>query len=217
MTAKRNAKEESALKYWEERKEREGILKNKHYKYFYTEHFGLDDNFYAGKKVLDIGCGARGSLEWADLASERIGLDPLADDYVKLEGKSHKMKYQAGYSEKIPFADGYFDVVCSFNSLDHVDDLKRSIKEIGRITKPGGLFLLITDIHEKPTLREPQVFSWDITRKFRPAFRLSEEKHFEKAENSRGIYEGILANVPFDHAQKTGRYGILSAKFVRSK
>ena len=208
-------KEASALKYWMDRKEVEGVLSNRHYKYFYTGHFGFDDEFYKGKKILDIGCGARGSLEWADMAGRRIGLDPLADEYVKLEGRNHKMEYKAGYCEKIPFEDGYFDIVCSFNSFDHVDNLDKTIKEISRVTKKDGYFLLLTDIHEKPTLREPQVFSWDVVKKFQPNFDLIEEKHYEKSEKSRGIYEGIQANIPFDHAKPSGRYGILSAKFLK--
>jgi ubiquinone/menaquinone biosynthesis C-methylase UbiE len=213
MNPSQAIKERSALKYWKDRKEREGVLKNKHYEQFYTKHFGVDYDFYKDKAILDIGCGARGSLEWADMAKRRVGMDPLADEYVKLEGKNHKMEYKKGYSENIPFPDNSFDVVCSFNSFDHVDNLEKSIKEIGRVVKPGGYFLLLPDIHEKPTVREPQVFSWDVVKKFTPPFELLEEKHYEKSEQSRGMYEGILANVPFDHANPSGRYGIISAKF----
>ena len=55
-----------------------------HYAYFYTTHFGLSETDYAGKAVLDIGCGPMGSLEWATMVRERVGLDPLADAYRRL-------------------------------------------------------------------------------------------------------------------------------------
>src|SRR4029079_10710133 len=100
---------------------------------FYTSHFGLSASDYAGKRILDIGCGPRGSLEWADMTAERVGLDPLADEYLKLGAKNHKMSYVAAPSEKIPFPDGHFDVVCSFNSLDHVDDIPTTINKIIRV------------------------------------------------------------------------------------
>jgi len=56
--------------------------------------------------ALDIGCGPRGSLEWADMTKERYGLDPLANEYLKLGADKHKMKYVASGAEKIPFEDG---------------------------------------------------------------------------------------------------------------
>ena len=120
-------KELHEFSYWKERRRTEGTLWNDHYQYFYTDHFSLSPNFYSGKRVLDIGCGPRGSLEWADMASERIGLDPLANRYLKLGAADHKMRYVSAHSESIPFSDGYFDVVCSFNSLDHVSNLEATM------------------------------------------------------------------------------------------
>jgi len=73
-----NWKEANELYYWRQRKNAEGTLSNAHYKDFYTIHFGLPESFYERKVILDIGCGPRGSLEWADMALRRIGLDPLA-------------------------------------------------------------------------------------------------------------------------------------------
>src|SRR5687767_10314946 len=51
---------------WKEKEAQEsGRLLNTHYEPFYTTVFGLTHADYAGKAVLDIGCGPRGSLEWA--------------------------------------------------------------------------------------------------------------------------------------------------------
>jgi hypothetical protein len=60
--------------YWKRQKGIEGPLSNKHYKYFYTAHFGLDESYYGGKTILDIGCSPRGNFEWAHMASRRIEL-----------------------------------------------------------------------------------------------------------------------------------------------
>ena len=137
--------------FWLNKKIIEGSLGHSFYEYFYTDYFGLSKEFYLNKKILDIGCGPRGSLEWANMAKERIGLDPLADKYKILGIEKHKMKYVCAGCEKIPFPDNYFDIVCSFNSLDHVDNLDESIKEIKRVIKPKGLFLLITDVNQEHT------------------------------------------------------------------
>lgn len=199
------------LLYWLSVKVKDRRLANHHYAYFYTDHFGLPLAFYDGRRILDIGCGPRGSLEWADRAAERVGLDPLADHYKKLGAARHRMRYLAVGAESIPFADGHFDVVCSFNSLDHVDSLDRVIAEIGRVVKPGGLFLLITDVNHAPTLTEPLSFSWDIVHRFIPPLELVTARRFEK--NEAGVYQSLFRGTAYDEANHALRYGILSACF----
>lgn len=203
-------KEWYALAFWKRKKAVEGRLRNSYFKEFYTKHFEIEDTFYSGKRILDIGCGPRGSLEWADMALERIGLDPLAKQYLKLGADKHKTKYVAAYSESIPFDDDYFDVISSFNSLDHVADIQITISEIKRVLKPGGVFLLLTELNHAPKIKEPQDFSWDIVHAFLPEFEILNKNHYEKVK---GIYESIHYGIPFNHSDRSKRTGILSAKF----
>jgi SAM-dependent methyltransferase len=44
------------------------------------------------------------------------------------------------YSEALPLPDASADMVASFQTLEHVGDLERTLCEIRRILKPGGLF-----------------------------------------------------------------------------
>ncbi|MCK6458674.1 MAG: class I SAM-dependent methyltransferase [Planctomycetes bacterium] len=206
-------KEMCELGYWRGRARQEGQLRNDHYARFFTEHFGLDRGFYEGKRVLDIGCGPRGSLEWASMAAERVGLDPLADSYRALRTERHAMSYASSPAERMPFPDGRFDVVSSFNSLDHVEDLDRVISEIARVVKPGGLFLLLTDVNHDPMPCEPICYSWDIVSRFGPAFDLIEERRYEP--HPKGIYDAILSGVRYDDANPAPRKGVLSALFRR--
>jgi ubiquinone/menaquinone biosynthesis C-methylase UbiE len=206
-------KGKAELEYWIDRKKIEKELSNynTHYNYFYTDFFDLDYDFYSNSKVLDIGCGPRGSLEWANNTKERVGLDPLADEYLKLGANKQQMKYISSGSENIPFEDNYFDVVCSFNSLDHVDNLEETILEIIRVLKKGGTFLLISDVNHDPTPCEPIFFSFDIVDQFKKDFKLISEKHFEKFE--KGCYQSIESNIKYDHTNSDKRYGIVTAKF----
>lgn len=205
-------KEYNELRFWKSKEKLEGELSNDHYEFFYTTHFDLEKGFYEGKKVLDIGCGPRGSLEWADNTAARIGLDPLADEYLKLGAENHAMEYVTSGSESMPFDDDYFDVVCSFNSIDHVEDLDQTIKEIKRVLKKGGLFLLITDVNHEATACEPQEFSWDVVEKFKPELSLLKNERFEKHED--GVYQSLKDRKEYVVANDSDRYGILSAKFV---
>ena len=206
-----NSKHAEELDYWQRRKAEEGTLHGSWYQYFYTEHFGLEVEDYAGLRVLDIGCGPRGSLDWADNTAERIGLDPLADEYRKLRPEGYRMEMIASGSENIPCADGHFDVVASFNSLDHVDDLDKTVSEIKRVIRPGGHFLLLTDVNHKATLCEPIEFGWEIAQAFTDVLEIVEERRFEKPEPN--MYQSVRSNILYDMDDKTDRYGIASVKF----
>lgn len=207
------AKRAGELDYWSLQKTNEGRLQNSWFERFYTTHFGLSHADYAGKRILDIGCGPRGSLEWASMAAERVGVDPLADDYLALGAAAHEMTYVATGAEHIPFDDGHFDIICSFNSIDHVDDLDATIAEIKRLLRIGGLFLLLTDVHDEPTPQEPVCFDWDVVDRFAPELKAQSLVCLEKPEG--GMYVSVESGVPFDHADEKKRYGVLSARFMR--
>lgn len=199
------------LGYWRAKHASEGELRRCHYQQFYTEFFGLTTADYSGKKVLDIGCGPRGSLEWADTAIERVGLDPLANEYLKLGAAKHGMKYVAAPAESIPFPSGYFDIVSSFNSLDHVDNLSATIGEIKRVTKSRGQFLLIVEINHPPTTMEPITLESGLARSFSPEFEVLKSWECAMIKGTHDVYGSALARL----AAVPGWRGILCAHFVR--
>jgi SAM-dependent methyltransferase len=199
-------KGDAELAYWRDRQAEEGALSGPHYEWFYTSHFGLDRSFYAGLRVLDIGCGPRGSLEWADMASERVGLDPLADEYRALGIDRHAMSYVAAGAEAIPFPTAHFDVVSALNALDHVDDLDATIAEITRVTRSGGALLLVVEVEHDPTPTEPQSLGWDVLDRF-GGFTVAWQKR-----NAMGpqIYSSLRADEPYREGS-----GLLSARLTR--
>jgi len=181
-----------------------------HYKHFFTEFFGLDEADYKGKAILDIGCGPCGSLEWADGARLRIGLDPLANRYRELGFERRGMLYCAAHSEDIPCPDGHFDIVSTFNSLDHVDDVDATISEIKRVTAPSGRILLIVEIGHAPTPTEPHALGVDIVERFAPEFSAQNVRLFGvRADHN--LYASMLDGVVY----KAGNPGILAARLER--
>lgn len=208
---KRKRHAESA--YWNLRAAKLSSLEGEHFEYFYTKHFGLGSEVFDNKSILDIGCGPRGSLEWATQASQRVGLDPLVDEYRELGIDDHGTNYVNSGAEDIPFDDGHFDIVTSFNSLDHVNDLSDTICEIKRVTSSGGLFLLITDVGHDPTFTEPLSFNWNVVEYFQPEFEILWEDHREKSEEE--VYQSARVGKEYDHNNPEQRYGVLSAKMRR--
>lgn len=208
-------KEFNELKYWKGRKRDEGHLSNEHYQYFYTTHFGLDASYYQDKVILDIGCGPRGSLEWASMASRRIGLDPLAKEYLRLGADRHRMEYIDAPSEHIPLRDAECDAVFSFNSLDHVEDIDQTLNEIKRIVRPGGIFLLLVEVNHTPTACEPhKLRPDDLLHALKPEFECKDVHVF--APVARGVYASLRAGQALPDPEETREVGYLSAKFVRT-
>jgi SAM-dependent methyltransferase len=202
-----SSKADAELSFWQRRKEIEGTLSGPHYEAIFTTHFGLEQRFFAGQRVLDIGCGPRGSLEWADMAAERVGLDPLVDDYRELGIDTHAMDYVAAPAERMPFATGHFDVVSALNSLDHVDDLKATAAEITRVAKPGATLLLIVEVGHEPTPTEPQSLGWNVADLFAGWATIWQKRNAMHEE----IYASLWADDPYREGP-----GLLSARLTRN-
>jgi len=182
-----------------------GLGADSNREWVYVRCFDVPREWYNGKRLLDIGCGPRGSLDWATDASVRVGLDPLADRYVELGVDARAMQYVTGVAERMPFSDDAFDVVSSINSLDHVDDLPRAAAEMLRVLAPGGLLLIATELNHRPRLTEPQSFSWEIVRAFAPPLEVLKETRL--ADSGSGIDQSLARPAPY----RTGP-GVLVAK-----
>jgi SAM-dependent methyltransferase len=204
-------KEAHELSYWESRLASEKTLRNDHYAYFYREFFGLAPTFYRGKTILDIGCGPRGSLEWASEASERIGLDPLAKEYLRMGADKHAMRYIDAPAERMPFSDGYFDVVCTFNSLDHVSDLGAAVSEIRRVLRPGGTLLITVEVDHPPNACEP-ITIHDVPSLFGDAFELCDLRKFEVGNHD--MYAQMKRNARYDESDPN-RPAYVAARLVK--
>jgi len=182
-----------------------------HYEHFFTTFFGLSRADYAGKALLDIGCGPCGSLEWAKEARQRVGLDPLADDYRKLAEDKQAMTYCNAPSEAIPYPDGHFDSVSTLNSLDHVDDVEATVREIKRVTSPTGRILLIVEIGHAPTPTEPHYLDERVLDLFAPEFEPVSVRSFGVRQDH-NLYASLLHDVPHEK----GEPGILCARLERA-
>lgn len=99
-----------------------------------------------GSKILDIGCG---DGEYTSLfchdKNEVVGLD--LKNTVKREFK--KFKFVKGDAECLPFPNGSFDLVISFDVLEHIYDDKRAIREVYRVLRKNGKIFLETPNRER--------------------------------------------------------------------
>jgi SAM-dependent methyltransferase len=95
-----------------------------------------------GLRVLEVGAArAWGSRFWLERDCEYVATDILVDPKIGLGRGSFYgdfARVQAD-GEYLPFADGTFDVTYCVATLHHALDLTRMVKEMSRVTRPGGI------------------------------------------------------------------------------
>jgi SAM-dependent methyltransferase len=99
-------------------------------------------------RVLDIGCGEHPRFLMSTTFAEKYGLDRLVDgqsDAARAHGIT-RMQCDIEIEERLPFDDGFFDVVTMLAVFEHIEPerLVRLVAEIRRILAPGGIYILTT-------------------------------------------------------------------------
>jgi len=97
----------------------------------------------AGRTVLDAACGAGyGSAILAEAGATRVvgvDLDPAA---VAGRAPGRNVEYVVGDVRKLPLEDDAFDVVVSFETIEHIQEGDAALREFHRVLRPGGVLLL---------------------------------------------------------------------------
>lgn len=99
-----------------------------------------------GQRVLEIGCGRGVGLEilLTHGAASVTGFD-LDPKMVRL-ARQRLARYGdhagvfVGSADTIPAPDGSFDAVVDYGVLHHIPDWQQTLREIGRVLAPGGVF-----------------------------------------------------------------------------
>ena len=91
----------------------------------------------AGKRVLEIGCGAGGMLGPLQSYGEVAGLD-IDHEYVAFCKARGFTNVLCGSGYELPFADASFDLVCLFDTIEHIPDQELALREVRRVLRPGG-------------------------------------------------------------------------------
>ena len=113
----------------------------------HLHRYALAKEFVQGKKVLDIACGeGYGSHILGETAEMVKGVDIDESVITKAKNKyqGKNIGFTAGSVEKIPFDTASFDVVVSFETLEHTTAHDTMLGEIKRVLKPGGILLIST-------------------------------------------------------------------------
>lgn len=98
--------------------------------------------------VLDVGCGIGGLLMELRLrrcGHRHIGLDLSSGMLAVARARlgNHGSLVTRGTAQALPVKDASVDVVCCMNAFHHFPDQLGALREITRVLRPGGMFVLL--------------------------------------------------------------------------
>jgi ubiquinone/menaquinone biosynthesis C-methylase UbiE len=151
----------------------------------------------AGRDVLECGCGTGLLLERIQTfarSAKGLDLSPRMLDRARERG----LEVAEGSVTAMPFADASFDVTCSFKVLAHVPDLGGALREMARVTRPGGVIL--AELYNPLSLR-------GLAKRLAPAGKISQNTR-ESAVYTRFDAPWILPRVLPPGVAVEGRFGV---------
>jgi|CXWL01.1.fsa_nt_gi 2-polyprenyl-3-methyl-5-hydroxy-6-metoxy-1,4-benzoquinol methylase len=137
------------------------------------------------KKVLDIACGeGYGSRLLAGNASHVTGVDINDNIISKAKEKYQKQNLQflTGTIENIPAADKQFEIVVSFETLEHITDHERMISEIKRVLQQGGMLVISTPDKKNYSDRTGYKNPFHVKELYQQEFSALLHKHFKNVQ-----------------------------------
>ncbi len=117
-------------------------------------------DFCAGKRVLEVGCGAGIGLNYLARYARSI----VGGDYTGplLRGAQQELQHRCPLVQLdahcLPFRDGSFDIVILFEAIYYLADPAQFVRECRRVLDLGGLLLLCT-VNRECSSFNPSPFS----------------------------------------------------------
>ena len=115
---------------------------NLHINLEFLEQTGLMTNT---KRVLELGCGSGGLASFLHEQGISIIASDIAQTAIDHARKLYPgIEFHAHSAETLPYEDQSFDIVMSFDVLEHLPHVDQHLSEVKRVLKPDGYYLFQT-------------------------------------------------------------------------
>lgn len=118
----------------------QGRIRIEHY-----HRYAMVLDIVQGKTVLDVACGeGYGSFLMAEVAHSVVGVD-ISDEAVRHASSAYSnqnLKFIQGSASSLLFPNDSFDVVVSFETIEHLLEQEEMIAEIRRVLRPSGVLVI---------------------------------------------------------------------------
>jgi 2-polyprenyl-3-methyl-5-hydroxy-6-metoxy-1,4-benzoquinol methylase len=131
----------------------------------YLEHVGrylFAATFAEGMRVLDAACGTGyGSYCLALGRARRVDGLEISREAVAYAGSRYRrdnLHFSSGDAARMPYRSGSFDLIISFETIEHLQDPEGYLAECKRVLKPGSTYIVSTPdkrVHEGLRVQVP--------------------------------------------------------------
>jgi SAM-dependent methyltransferase len=97
-------------------------------------------------QILDAGCGSGRVLDELARFGDVMGVDLSPSAVAAAWSRGHNVAMAR--VEDLPFADSTFDLVTCLDVIEHTPDDVRALRELVRVTRPGGYLLLTAPAYQ---------------------------------------------------------------------
>ena len=127
-------------------------------------------------KCLDVGCHYGNMWEFAPKNVKIFGVNIVKEDHEiaseRAKNFPNVIETTMGSMENIPYENNFFDVIYCKQTLEHSYNLKKSLPEMKRVLKNGGMLLIevpinlgfepahLADIEGPPDVKERYWLKW---------------------------------------------------------
>jgi SAM-dependent methyltransferase len=163
------------------------------HRYYVARHLA------SGKRVLDVACGeGYGSFIVAAVAASVVGVDIAAEavQHASERYKTENLRYVEAPAANLPFDDASFDLVISFETIEHHDQHEEMLDEILRVLKSDGALLISSPNKQHYSLDEGYQNPYHVKELFKHEFVALIGNRFKRLETfgQRVIYGSLLVS-----------------------
>lgn len=167
--------------------------------------------YVAGRNVLDIGCGeGYGSNYLAEFARRvtAIDYDKQIIDYAGSKYNKDNLTFLTLDVREISSLKNKFDVICSFQVIEHINNADTFLEEINNLLAEGGIFICSTPnrLDASPGSQTP-LNKFHIREYLWGEFKELLERHFKEVGIS-GLKRGSRLNF-YRRLKKIGIFNFL--------
>ncbi len=162
-------------------------------------------------RLLDVGCGTGAllrELARSHPAALLAGVDPVPEMLaVARRGLPPEVELLEGCAERLPFAEGRFDVIVSCNMFHYLRQPAAALAEMARVLRPGGRLVITDWCDDYLACRICDVY-----------LRLFDRAHFRmygRRECARLLREQGYADVQVDRYKINWLWGLMTAAVTR--